>query len=73
MLDLDQKLTLESFQLLLVKTFFIGCPNLRQNSVMFRKLNHFQQHKQNKKNFQITLCTITGILQSFTAHSIYQK
>ena len=45
MLDLGQKLTLESFQLSLVATLLIGSPNLSQNSIMFRKFNHFQKRK----------------------------
>ena len=48
MVDLGQKLTLESFQLSLVVTLLIGYPNLSQNSVMLRKLNHFQKRKEEK-------------------------
>ena len=49
MMDLGQKLTLESFPLSLVVTLLIGYPNLSQNSVMLRKLNHFQKRKEEKK------------------------
>ena len=41
MLGLGQKLTLESFQILLNATFLIDSLNLSQNSALFRDLNHF--------------------------------
>ena len=46
MLDLREKLTLESFQLLLVLFFFKDFRNLSQRSVMFTTLNHFQKHNK---------------------------
>ena len=50
MLNLGQKLNLESFQVFLLATFLIDCSNLSQS--MFRKTNHFQKCEQQQKNFQ---------------------
>ena len=43
---------------LILETFMIGCPKLRQNSIILRRLKHFLKSKLKKKKCQSTFSWI---------------